>query len=521
MAFLAGYDTVASYVTFIVNEDRFPCYDGKGADYIPDPIISADAFNRNLRFSTRKPGFVDVDWGDGTKDQYPLVKVSDGSYRIIFRSLDIEYKKNPDDTVWWYKKEDGSQYIPVPPHKYSDIRRREVTMRFSNLIDGEFNMDGIVLHEFPITNLPDITYFAVVRSVLKNGDIPYDRISKSVNLRNIQMGAFSHSGVWSNWPEGFLNMKNLRYFGCNSVFNFGDDPDSNWRRFSEWKNLTEFNFNWCNIPSYDPAFNSIPAVGINIISDRNNIPVFDEVDKVGDDKAGVDFMGNGSSWKQDLVGGKLNKIQRAYCSSSTVPVDDLPDCLYEIREFRVWNLRDGGRFINTQERADTFVNTFYDKMMSWDYITMSQTASDGNRNQFYKLTLDLYAAVAPTNKRPSGVYQAPDGFVKGVSNGNPKTPMEKVYVLTNNYEQTWVLAPVPVLEAVLARARRAGKTRIAPFVLGVKDGHVSVFSGDVLDESMSKYSFADKYEAIDICNNLGLDSLPVIEYFRRIEEGEI
>lgn len=521
MAFLAGYDTVASYVTFIVNEDRFPCYDGKGADYIPDPIISADAFNRSLRFSTRKPGFVDVDWGDGTKDQYPLVKASDGSYRIIFRSLDIEYKKNPDDTVWWYKKEDGSQYIPVPPHKYSDIRRREVTMRFSNLIDGEFNMDGIVLHEFPITNLPDITYFAVVRSVLKNGDIPYDRISKSVNLRNIQIGAFSHSGVWSNWPEGFLNMKNLRYFGCNSVFNFGDDPDSNWRRFSEWKNLTEFNFDWCNIPSYDPAFNSIPAVGINIISDRNNIPVFDEVDKVGDDKAGVDFMGNGSSWKQDLVGGKLNKIRRAYCSSSTVPVDDLPDYLYEIREFRVWNLRGGGRFINTQERADTFVNTFYDKMMSWDYITMSQTASDGNRNQFYKLTLDLYAAVAPTNKRPSGVYQAPDGFVKGVSNGNPTTPMEKVYVLTNNYGQTWILAPAPASKAALTRARRAGKTRITPFVLGVKDGHVSVFSGDVLDESMSKYSFADKYEAIDICSNLGLDSSPVVEYFRRIEEGEI
>lgn len=521
MGFLVGYDTVASYVTFIVNEDRFPCYDGKGADYIPDPIISLNAFNRSLRFSTRKPGFVDVDWGDGTKDQYPLVKVSDGSYRIVFRSLDIEYKKNPDDTVWWYKKEDGSQYIPVPPHKYSDIRRREVTMRFSNVIDGEFNMDGIVLHEFPITNLPDITYFAVVRSVLKNGDIPYDRISKSVNLRNIQMGVFSHSGVWSNWPEGFLNMKDLRYFGCNSVFNFGDDPDSNWRRFSEWKNLTEFNFNWCNIPSYDPAFNSIPAVYINIVSDRNNIPVFDEVDKVGDDKAGVAFMGNGSSWEQDLVGGKLNKIQQAYCSSSTVPVDDLPDYLYEIREFRVWNLRDGGRFINTQERADTFVNTFYDKMMSWSYITMSQTASDGNRNQFYKLTLDLYAAVAPTNKRPSGVYQAPDGFVKGVSNGNPTTPMEKVYVLTNNYGQTWILAPAPASKAALTRARRAGKTRITPFVLGVKDGHVSVFSGDVLAEGMSRYNFADKYEAMDICNNLGLDSSPVVEYFRRIEEGEI
>lgn len=519
MGFLVGYDTALSSVTFYVNEDRFPCYNGKGADYVPDPVVDSGDFNRNFNISSSKPGFVNVDWGDGTKDQYPLTK--NGSvYRIVFRSLDIEWKKNPDATTWWFKKEDGSQYIPIPPHKYDSVQNREVTMTFSNVIDADFSLDGIVLDRFPLMNLPDISYLYMSRSVLKNGDIPYDRISKSVNLRNIQMGSFSHPGVWDNWPEGFLNMKNLRYFGCNSVFNFADNPDSNWRRFSEWKNLTWFNFNWCNIPSYDPAFNSIPAKDINIISDRNNIPVFDEVDKVGDNKILVYFMANGSSWKQDLVGGKLNKMQETYCRSGTVSVDDLPDWLYEVREFRIWTLCDGG-FINTQERTDTFVNTFYDKIMSWSYITMSQTASDGNRNQFYKLTLDLYTSAAPTNKRPSGVYQAPEGFVKGVSNGNPTTPMEKVYVLTNNYGQTWVLAPAPASKAALTRARRAGKARITPFVLGVKDGHVSVFSGDVLDDNMSKYNFADKYEAIDICNDLGLDSSPVVEYFRRIEEGEV
>lgn len=520
MGFLVGYDTALSSVTFYVNEDRFPCYNGKGADYVPDPVVDSGDFNRNFNISSSKPGFVNVDWGDGTKDQYPLTK--NGSvYRIVFRSLDIEWKKNPDATTWWFKKEDGSQYIPIPPHKYDSVQKREVTMTFSNVIDADFSLDGIVLDQFPLMNLPDISYLAMVRSVLKNGNIPYDRINKSVNLRNIQMGAFSHPGVWDNWPEGFLNMKNLRYFGCNSVFNFADNPDSNWRRFSEWENLTIFNFNGCNIPSYDPAFNSIPATDINIISDRNNIPVFDEVDKVGDNKLVVNFMANGSSWKQDLVGGKLNRIHETYCTSGTVPVDDLPDWLYEVREFRKWNMANGGKFINTQDRADAFVNTFYDKVMSWDYITMSQVASDGNRNQFYKLVLNLYIASAPTNKRPSGVYQAPEGFVKGVSNGNPTTPMEKVYVLTNNYGQTWILAPAPASKAALTRARRAGKTRITPFVLGVKDGHVSVFSGDVLDESMSKYSFADKYEAIDICSNLGLDSSPVVEYFRRIEDGEV
>lgn len=518
MGFLVGYDTALSSVTFYVNEDRFPCYNGRNADYVPDPIVDSGDFNRNFNISSSKPGFVNVDWGDGTKDQYPLTK--NGSvYRIIFRSLDIEWRKNPDATTWWFKKEDGSQYIPIPPHKYDSVQKREVTMTFSNVIDSDFSLDGIVLDQFPLINLPDISYLNMTRSVLKNGDIPYDRILNSQNVANIQMGGFSHPGVWSNWPEGFLKMKRLKYFGCSSVFNFADNPDSNWRRFSEWENLTIFNFNGCNIPSYDPAFNSIPAVGIDIISNRNNIPVFDEVDKVGDNKIRVYFMANGSSWKQDLVGGKLNKIQETYCRSYTVPVDDLPDWLYEVREFRKWNL--SSSFISTQERADTFVNTFYDKIMSWSYITMSQTASDGNRNQFYKLTLDLYTSADPTNKRPSGVYQAPEGFVKGVSNGNPTTPMEKVYVLTNNYGQTWVLAPAPASKAALTRVRRAGKARITPFVLGVKDGHVSVFSGDVLDDNMSKYNFADKYEAIDICNDLGLDSSPVVEYFRRIEEGEV
>lgn len=518
MGFLVGYDTALPSVTFYVNEDRFPCYNGRNADYVPDPVVDSGIFNRNFNISSSKPGFVNVDWGDGTKDQYPLTK--NGSvYRIIFRSLDIEWRKNPDATTWWFKKEDGSQYIPIPPHKYDSVQKREVTMTFSNVIDSDFSLDGIVLDQFPLINLPDISYLNMTRSVLKNGDIPYDRILNSQNVANIQMGGFSHPGVWSNWPEGFLKMKRLKYFGCSSVFNFADNPDSNWRRFSEWENLTIFNFNGCNIPSYDPAFNSIPAVSIDIISNRNNIPVFDEVDKVGDNKIRVYFMANGSSWEQDLVGGKLNKIQETYCRSYTVPVDDLPDWLYEVREFRKWNL--SSSFISTQERADTFVNTFYDKIMSWSYITMSQTASDGNRNQFYKLTLDLYTSADPTNKRPSGVYQAPEGFVKGVSNGNPTTPMEKVYVLTNNYGQTWVLAPVPAFKAALTRARRAGKTRIAPFVLGVKDGHVSVFSGDVLAEGMSRYNFADKYEAMDICNNLGLDSSPVVEYFRRIEEGEI
>lgn len=96
----------------------------------------------------------------------------------------------------------------------------------------------------------------------------------------------------------------------------------------------------------------------------------------------------------------------------------------------------------TQDRADTFVNNFYNYVTGWTQITMSSIAKDGKRNQLYGLYVNLYSASEPQNNtRPSGVEQAPSGFVKGSNNGNPTTPMEKIYVLKNNYAQAWNVKP--------------------------------------------------------------------------------
>lgn len=184
MGFLVGYDTTLSSVTFYVNEDRFPCYNGRNADYVPDPIVNLSIFNRNLRFSANNPGLVDVDWGDGTKDQYPLVKISDGSYRIVFRSLDIEYKKNPDDTTWWFRKEDGSQYVPVDNHAYADGRRdvqRAVSIDFTCDIYYA-NIQICKMTAFPIVDIPGLEFLVVSHTMYVNDGIPVDKLSRSKKL---------------------------------------------------------------------------------------------------------------------------------------------------------------------------------------------------------------------------------------------------------------------------------------------------------------------------------------------------
>lgn len=73
---------------------------------------------------------------------------------------------------------------------------------------------------------------------------------------------------------------------------------------------------------------------------------------------------------------------------------------------------------------------------------MTSVAKDGKRNQFYGLSVSMYDSIYPDeNQRPTGQEQAPEGFVKGQSNGSPATPMEKIYVLKNNYAQKWTIKP--------------------------------------------------------------------------------
>ena len=125
-------------------------------------------------------------------------------------------------------------------------------------------------------------------------------------------------------------------------------------------------------------------------------------------------------------------------SYSNIDVSNLPDYIYEMRSMNSFYMH---FCLSTQSRCDTFISTLYDKVMGFNYLTMSSSASDGERNQFLWIVFTYVSASSPSDKRPSGVLQAPSGFIKGQSNGSPSTPMEMVYVLMNNYGWRFSMAP--------------------------------------------------------------------------------
>lgn len=456
MAFLVGYDTVASYVTFIVNEDRFPCFDGKGADYVPDPIVDLGNFNRNLRFSANNPGFVDVDWGDGTKDQYPLVKISDGSYRIVFRSLDIEYKKNPDDTTWWFRKEDGSQYVPVDNHAYADGRRdvqRAVSIDFTCDIYYA-NIQICKMTAFPIVDIPGLEFLVVSHTLYVNDGIPVDKLSRSKKLIYIDLQNIGQR--MTVIPEAITSKTEVYYLNMFNMLDLRDIEASGIRNIKNMKNLQTLELSSCYLDRYIKEFNDLPKLTSLKIHpgpsdmwnyfDINTLPFF-EVDKINPNITDFYFLDDWVSgerrtgWNDDNMSGRglehLTSFVAAH--SNSLRMDKLPDYIYEMRAITWFNVNAS---THSQKRSDDFVNSFYDLVVGWDQITMTSVAKDGKRNQFYSLSVSMYVAAYPTeNQRPSGTEQAPEGFVKGSSNGSPATPMEKIYVLKNNYAQRWTIKP--------------------------------------------------------------------------------
>lgn len=506
-------------------------------DDVPDPILDANNYNESIQFYSKTPGMCEVDWGDGNKEQFPFVKDRSesiyGRYRLMFRRRDISYRKNPDSHPWWFYKEDGSEYIPAPNHAYADglDKDRVITMTFTNDITFVQTI-RIMMVGFPILDAPSIINLTL--SITGDGnitDIPKDRIRRSVNIEYIILNELG-VGTLTSIPDDWGRLTKLKGINLSRTADFNDTESSNIRKFpSMWPNLVTLSLAGCRVRVYPREWLSFSKLRELYISpgvampsfDPNTCPAMDEVDRINSSLKIFSHInkwyGSVASWHPYMSGKGLENIESldASYSHSNIDVSNLPDYIYEMRSMNSFYMH---FCLSTQSRCDTFISTLYDKVMEFNYLTMSSSASDGERNQFYGLYLLMYSASDPSDKRPSGVLQAPSGFIKGQSNGSPSTPMEMVYVLMNNYGWRFSMAP----EASVLRSIRSSDidTRsYKPYKLIVfDDGRTFVGNGDVLAHDTDKVlSFGGQPEGEYLCDSMGLDRNVIVEYFNKIGNG--
>lgn len=503
-------------------------------DDVPDPILDVNNYNESIQFYSKTPGMCEVDWGDGNKEQFPFVKDRSesiyGRYRLMFRRRDISYRKNPDSHPWWFYKEDGSEYIPAPNHAYADglDKERVITMTFTNDITY-VQTTRIMMVGFPILDAPSIINLTL--SITGNGnitDIPKDRIRRSVNIEYITLNELG-VGTLTSIPDDWDRLTKLKGINLSRTADFNDTESSNIRKFpSMWPNLVTLALAGCRVRVYPREWLSFSKLRELYISpgvampsfDPNTCPAMDEVDKINPSLRTFDHInkwyGSVVSWHPYMSGKGLENIERidASYSYSNIDVSNLPDYIYEMRSMKEFYMY---LSLKTQERSDTFISSLYDKVMAFSNLTMTSTASDGKRNQFYGLYLSIYLASDPSDKRPSGVLQAPSGFVKGQSNGSPSTPMEMIYVLMNNYGWRFTMAPEPSA----SRSRSLNRVDVKPYRLIVSvDGDVFVGDGDCLAQDTDNvFQFGGQPEGEYLCDSMGLDKNVIVEYFNKIGNG--
>lgn len=506
-------------------------------DDVPDPILDANNYNESIQFYSKTPGICEVDWGDGNKEQFPFVKNRSesiyGRYRLMFRRRDISYRKNPDSHPWWFYKEDGSEYIPAPNHAYADgmDKERVISMSFTNDVTM-MESYRIMMVGFPILDMPSLINIIIsIPGDRTITDIPKDRIMRSVNIECITLSEFGVDTLTSI-PEDWNRLTKLKGLNLSKSIDFSDTEASNIRKFpSMWPNLEILHLAGGRVRVYPREWLSFSKLRELYISpgvampsfDPNTCPAMDEVDRINSSLKIFSHInrwyGSVVSWHPYMSGKGLENIESldASHSYSNIDVSNLPDYIYEMRSMNSFYMH---FCLSTQSRCDTFISTLYDKVMGFNYLTMSSSASDGERNQFYGLYLLMYSASSPFDKRPSGVLQAPSGFIKGQSNGSPSTPMEMVYVLMNNYGWRFSMAP----EASVLRSIRSSDidTRsYKPYKLIVfDDGRTFVGNGDVLAHDTDKVlSFGGQPEGEFLCDSMGLDRNVIVEYFNKIGNG--
>lgn len=499
---LLKYAPPINRATFQVKHNWFPksFYSDDNANFVPEPIACCSV-NSGIIFQSPNYFTCIVDYGDGYTAQYSAGLVG-SSYTIVLKSLVFDGYKKPG-SHW-----KGAGETVAEPHHYEDDDKsvmRTVIVTFSNPITY-ISANTIVLNAFPILESASLNTIVVSENKYIP-DIPYESLSRVPNLTYISIKSTGSRIV--GFPKSFWDKTQLETLAMEHSLDCFDIESSGIRNVRNFKNLTDLNMSSNYIPTYLKEYNELPnlrALAWYVGPLKNKIPdidwslypSMDEVNEYHPNLGGINVVSYRDSGRDKFPvlrrGINWNKAYGFSCSSVGSLENRYPDWLYDVRNLKQLSRVNSVALTNISKQDD-IVNEFYDFVTGWEYITMSEVASDGNRNQFYGVILGLVDNVNYPDRdpRPSGVYQAPEGFVKGSANGNPATPMEKIYVLVNNYNM--VINVREEADSAAARARSNVEAEPAFFV-AMRDNVAYIASGEMCIANSTETFTADTEEEV-------------------------
>ena len=285
-----------------------------------------------------------------------------------------------------------------------------IGLSFYPLDDLSLNRLGNIEH-FPIDYGASILNRLLIDDVTKDvqKNIPLWMIKSSIN--HLLLGGGFEFGDLNNLDQ-LINVKNLESLTFRRRNNVVNIPSN----YKEIKTLKRLNFGTGNpVRSITQEVNNCKQLEVLAWGYSTNTNI---------SNTSVDGMIN--SWGYGVTN-MPNLIELSLNGCYDLPTTAITGIETAIKLKRI-RMRDSYK---TQQDLDSIIVS--------QYSSANNSASKENGNTLLRQVLFEICWIASNSRnvfRPTGVFKAPVGYIKGSSNGIPSTPMEMLYVLSNQYHWT-------------------------------------------------------------------------------------
>lgn len=498
---------------------------------------------------------LDVNWDDNSEIEHVVATKSGSLYHVRWYSYDSDYyvkytgngtdgQKDAFISSWGFRN-----------HIFQGTKKEHVvTMTFTKGYIDYIWAHHLSLGKYPLFEVPELT-------TIDTQDCPcdvinIDRFLYCPNLTTLGLKSVV-SSKYDKYPNSLWQLTKLKNLYIDSFVSDRNADNNGIRNIVKLKNLVNLTM-YNGVDRYIKEFNELPNIRYIKISqsgDKSNIKTMfskDSITKINPNLYQLDSL---SVWQDDtdtdmdiVTGTCFNEIEDLshitvlpnffqIPKGKKIIIPEWMDRTFNFESLSWGKIFGQDRIDKKPTTIDLGIESLYEHTKQFGY---NQNYVDGpykgKRNPWYNLKLTAYIQSQPVSYRPTGIYQEPTGFEKGVSDGNPTSPMEMLYVLVNNYKWTCIIPPETTINTNPGETLKPTSISLATIedeaindntleyveyntdeknevdgrILLIKDSNVTdVIEGDLFNTSVlipndvDMISFKTEDEAKEYCNEEG------------------
>lgn len=403
---------------------------------------------------------LDINWDDNSEIEHVVATKSGSFYYVRWYSYDSDYYRK-----YTGNGTDGQKDVLIPNwafrnHIFQGTKKEHVvTMTFTKGYIDYIYAYYLRFGKYPLFEVPELT--TIDTSECPCDVINTDRFLYCPNLTTLGLRS-AISSKYDIYPNSLWQLTKLKNLYIDSFVSDRNADNNGIRNIVKLKNLVNLTIHG-GVDRYIKEFNELPNIRYIKISqngDTSNIKTIfskDGITKINPNLYQLNPLScwqDGTDTDMDIVTGTcFNEIEDLshitvlptffqIPKGKKIIIPEWMDRTFNFKSLDWGKIFGQDRIDRKPTTIDLAIESLYEHTKQFGY---NQNYVDGpykgKRNPWYNLKLTAYSQSQPVSYRPTGIYQEPTGFDKGVSDGNPTSPMEILYVLVNNYKWTCIIPP--------------------------------------------------------------------------------